>query len=155
MLTITNVCKSKLHTYVLFYSKFVCMSANANVYFKTIRKRIRQINIHRAEVHCGSAFEQGGSGLPYYCTPPVRVPDVLCALAVWRLSGWLALCSKKMSGSSVFTTAHATMIHHPSPLSGVLAATFFPPCSRVLSVTVRIYYSNLSFRLEYIAHNNL
>jgi len=45
-----------------------------------------QINIHGSEVHCGSAFEPGGSGLPYYCTPPVRVPAVLCALAVWRLS---------------------------------------------------------------------
>jgi len=27
-----------------------------------------------------------GSGLPYYCTPPVCVPAVLSALAVWRLS---------------------------------------------------------------------
>jgi len=45
-----------------------------------------QIKIHRSEVHCGSAFEPGGSGLPYYCTPPVCVPAVLGALAVWRLS---------------------------------------------------------------------
>ena len=35
-------------------------------------------------VHCGSAFEPGASGLPYYCTPPVCVPDVMGALAVWR-----------------------------------------------------------------------
>jgi len=26
------------------------------------------------------------SDLPYYCTPPVCVPDVIGALAVWRLS---------------------------------------------------------------------
>jgi len=45
-----------------------------------------QINIHRSKVLCGSAFEPGGSGLPYYCTPPVCVPAVLGALAVWRLS---------------------------------------------------------------------
>jgi len=70
----------------LFYSLFVCISAYANVYFKTTCKRIRQINIHRYEVHCGSAFEPGGSGLPYYYTPPVCVPAVLGALAAWRLS---------------------------------------------------------------------
>jgi len=63
------------------------MSAYANVYFKTICECIRQINIHRSEVHCGSAFEPGGSGLPYYCTPPVCVPAVLSVLAVWWLSG--------------------------------------------------------------------
>jgi len=92
---------------VLFHSSFVCielraklliyflrsnksniyqsMSAYANVYFKTTCECLRQINIHRSEVHCGSAFEPGGSGLPYYCTPPVCVPDVFGALAVWRL----------------------------------------------------------------------
>jgi len=35
-------------------------------------------------VHCGSAFEPGASGLPYYCTPPVIAPDVIGAKAVWR-----------------------------------------------------------------------
>ena len=34
--------------------------------------------------HCGSAFEPGTSGLPYYCAPPVCVPAVIGALAVWR-----------------------------------------------------------------------
>ena len=34
---------------------------------------------------CGSAFEPGASRLPYYCTPPVCVPDVIGALAVvWQ-----------------------------------------------------------------------
>jgi len=37
-----------------------------------------------SRVHWGSAFEPGASGLPYYCIPPVCVPDVLGALAVWR-----------------------------------------------------------------------
>jgi len=34
--------------------------------------------------HSGSALEPGASGLPYYCTPPVTVPDVMGARAVWR-----------------------------------------------------------------------
>ena len=59
------------------------MSVYANVY---LCKCIRQINIHKSEVHCRSVFEPGGSGLPYYCTPPVCVPAVLGALAVWRFS---------------------------------------------------------------------
>jgi len=37
-----------------------------------------------SKVHCGSAFEPGASGLPYYCTPPVCVPAVIGGLAVWR-----------------------------------------------------------------------
>jgi len=67
---------------VLIYSLFDYMSVYANVYFKTTCERIRQINIHRSEVRCGSAFEP----LPYYCTPPVCVPAVPGALVVWRLS---------------------------------------------------------------------
>ena len=38
-----------------------------------------------SKVYCGSAFEPGASGLPYYCTPPVCVPDEIGALALWRL----------------------------------------------------------------------
>ena len=41
-----------------------------------------QNNIHVSKVHCGSAFEP--SWLPYYCKPPVYVPAVIGALAVWR-----------------------------------------------------------------------
>jgi len=37
-----------------------------------------------SKVHCGSAFEPGASGLPYYCTTPVCVPVVIDALAVWQ-----------------------------------------------------------------------
>jgi len=35
-------------------------------------------------VHCGSAFKPGAFGLPYYCTSPVCVPDVIGELAMWR-----------------------------------------------------------------------
>jgi len=31
----------------------------------------------KSMVYCGSAFEPGASGLPYYCTPPVCVPAVI------------------------------------------------------------------------------
>jgi hypothetical protein len=46
---------------VLLYSLVVCMSAYANVYFKTtviiqnIKIILLQKNIHVCEVHCGSA----------------------------------------------------------------------------------------------------
>jgi len=43
---------------------------------------------------CGSAFEAGASGLPYYCTPPVCVPDVLGALGVWRQNNKKKSCCK-------------------------------------------------------------
>ena len=36
------------------------------------------------QVQCGSAFEPGASGLPYSCTPPVCVSDLIGALTVWR-----------------------------------------------------------------------
>jgi len=36
------------------------------------------------EVHCGSAFEPGASGLSYDCTPPVCIPALLGALAARR-----------------------------------------------------------------------
>jgi len=39
-----------------------------------------------SKVHhdCGSVLESGASGLPYYCTAPVCVHDVLGVLVVWR-----------------------------------------------------------------------
>ena len=39
--------------------------------------------VFKFKVHCGSAFEPGASGLPYHCTAPVCVPDVIGALPVW------------------------------------------------------------------------
>ena len=42
--------------------------------------------VSKFAVHCGSAFEPDASGLPYYCTPTVCVPDVLDTLALWRLT---------------------------------------------------------------------
>jgi len=55
---------------VLLYFSCVCLHVCAYAFKFTVL--------------CGSAFEPGASGLPYYCTPFVCVPDVLCALAVWR-----------------------------------------------------------------------
>ena len=44
------------------------------------------------KVYCGSTFEPGASGLPYYCTPPMCVPHVIGALAVWRQSKKKCMC---------------------------------------------------------------
>jgi len=60
---------------ILFYSSFVCISAYANVYFKTtiINQNIEiillQNNIHcMSEVHCGSAVRFGLALLGYLIT---------------------------------------------------------------------------------------
>jgi len=42
------------------------------------------LDIQTCEMKCGITFEPGASGLPYYCTPPVCLPGVIGALAVWR-----------------------------------------------------------------------
>ena len=72
MLNIKNVYKSKLNLLelicVLFYSSFVCMSAYANVFFTTICKRLRQINIPISGVHCGSAIRFGQAFPAYLIT---------------------------------------------------------------------------------------
>jgi len=52
-------------------------------YFSFLRLHVCAFAIH-SMVHCGSVFEPGASGLPYYFTPPVCVPAVLGALSVWR-----------------------------------------------------------------------
>ena len=38
----------------------------------------------KVRVNCGSALGPGASGLPFHCTPPVTVPDVIGGPAVWR-----------------------------------------------------------------------
>ena len=55
---------------VLFYCIFECLHVCAYAF--------------KFMVHCGSAFEPGASRLPYYCTPPLCVPAIIGALAVWR-----------------------------------------------------------------------
>jgi len=66
----------------VFFIHFPCFLMCIMFYFSFIRLHVCAFAIH-SMVHCGSAFEPGTSGLPYYCTPPVCVPDVLGALAVW------------------------------------------------------------------------
>jgi len=43
---------------------------------------ISLIPSHVFKVHCGSTFEPDASGFPYYCTPPVTVPDAIGVRAV-------------------------------------------------------------------------
>ena len=57
-------------------------------------------------VHCGSAFEPGASGLRYYCTPPVCIPDVIRGVAVWRHNNKKKLArfrspNRRVAGSGV------------------------------------------------------
>jgi len=53
---------------------------------ETKNKATLHVNVFalKSMVHYRSAFEPCASGLPYYCTPPVCVPAIIGALAVWR-----------------------------------------------------------------------
>jgi hypothetical protein len=64
---------------VLFYSSFVCISAYANVYFKTtiIKQNIKIILI------AGVPSSQALPGYLITAPPSVCVPDVIGVLAVW------------------------------------------------------------------------
>ena len=63
------------------------------------KKERKSVRASKFKVHCGSVFEPGASGLPYYCTPPGCVPDVIGALAVWRQNNQKR---KNRSWSSVY-----------------------------------------------------
>jgi len=62
---------------VRFYSSFVCISAYANVYFKTtiIKQKIK------IRLIAGVASSQALPGFLITAPPPVCVPDVIGALA--------------------------------------------------------------------------
>jgi len=71
----------------VFYVSFVCISAYANVYFKTIlRERLRAGLL---------------SGLPSTAPPPVSVSTVLGTLAVWILNH-----KKRKKVVALFQTGH-------------------------------------------------
>ena len=63
----------------LFYSSFVCISAYANVYFKTsiVKQNIKTILI------AGVPSSQALPGFLITAPPSVCVPDVIGAPAVW------------------------------------------------------------------------
>jgi len=84
---------------VLLYFSLVCLRVCAHAFTKF-------------KVHCGSAFEPGASGLPYYCTPPVCVPDVIGALAVWRQTTTTTI--KKVLTRRI----PKSIIHFPLPSHG-------------------------------------
>ena len=62
---------------VLFYLSFVCISAYANVYFKTT---IIEQNI---KIIAGVPSSQALLGFLITAPPSVCVPDTICTLAVW------------------------------------------------------------------------
>jgi len=67
------------HTNTSASKQYSCVQYTPNIHIYPL-----QNNIYVSKVHCGSVFEPGASWLPYYCTPPVCVPDLIGALAVWR-----------------------------------------------------------------------
>ena len=120
--------KSVIVHVCLFYSLFVCMSAYANVYFKTtiIKQNITIILLQKRDNvvywktkrkiknelqskqhsyvrgplrECRSIWS-GTSGLPYYCAPLVCVSDVIDSLAVW----WYNKPKTKSLSSTANTT---------------------------------------------------
>jgi len=64
---------------VLFFSSFVCISAYANIYFKTkiIKQNIQTI------LTAGVPSSQALPGFLITAPPSVCVPDVIGVLAVW------------------------------------------------------------------------
>ena len=70
-----------LWMWVLFYFSLVCLHECAYAF--------------KFQVHCGSAFEPGASGLPYYCTSHVTVPDVWRQNTHQKKSAW----QKKLRGN--------------------------------------------------------
>jgi len=73
---------------VVFYSSFVCLSAYANVYFKTILQECLRAGLP--------------SGFPSTALPHVLVPAVLGTLAVWipnqKKNPWAANSSVPFAG---------------------------------------------------------
>jgi len=70
--------------------------------------QIHSLQHNVSKVHCESVFEPGASGLPYYWTLPVCVPDVLGALAVWQqiyIYIYIYILRQKISLVSVSSSA--------------------------------------------------
>jgi len=70
----------------------------------------------KSMVHCGGAFEPGTSGLPYYCTPPVTAPDVICARAVWRQTKKQNQMHQIHRGGLYLLQYHKTRVLHRYPM---------------------------------------
>jgi len=95
---------------VLFDSSFVCISAYANVYFKTkiIKQNIQTILI------AGVPSSQALPGFLITAPPSVCVPDVIGVLAVWiqkkkAYSGSFSNHKRKKSRTNFWPTMHGTI----------------------------------------------
>ena len=80
---------------LLLYFSFVCISAYANVYFKTT------ITKHENNTNCGSVFEPGAPGLPYYFTS-----TCVRSCCTWRASCVDSKQNKK-NGDLLVPSGHA------------------------------------------------
>ena len=71
------------NTTLIFY--YGCVFSSIPRLFVYLRMRMYTSKQHSCvQGPLRDAFEPGAFGLPYSCTPPMCVPDVLGALAVWR-----------------------------------------------------------------------
>jgi len=95
----------------LFYSSFVCISAYANVYFKTkiINQNIKIILI------AGVPSSQALPGFLSTAPPSVCVPAALVALTVWIQNQKKKLHRRDLTGTPILshtTPLHATTLHY-------------------------------------------
>ena len=64
---------------------FVCLRMRMSSSQQYANVYVTSIFYVRGPLRECRSIRPGGSGLPYYCTPPVCVPAVLGTLGVWRL----------------------------------------------------------------------
>jgi len=106
-MTPININNQKNKSSVCFVLLFVCLYICV---CECLPHNNHQTN-HKNNTTCGSAYEPGGSGLPCYCAPPVCVPAVLGALAVWQFS---TKKNKKKENERVWSEQHRVcfLIHN-------------------------------------------
>ena len=85
-------------------------------------------------------MDTGGYGLPYYCKPPVCVPDVICALAVWRQNN----NQKKHSNTEFRKKNFTKKFGKPETFSG----SKFDPATSVTPVLVTNNNNQAILRIE-------
>jgi len=98
---------------LLLYFSFVCISAYANVYFKTT------ITKHENNTNCGSVFEPGAPGLPYYCTSIcARSSCTRCGFKTKKKKTWFSSAYTPVSEQLPAKLTQALFdvtIHNPLP----------------------------------------
>jgi len=123
--------KSLLRMCVVFYSSFVCMSAYANVYFKSILRKCLRAGLP--------------SGFLSTAPPPVCVSAVLGTLAVWipnQKENMYRLCCRSIrSGASGLPYYFKTLF---LDVYAVISLFYLTTCVCVCHACTLIYKINVS-----------